>query len=199
MRHLRNAAYQGASPSVRELMRLMGYRSPQSISRILQRLQDWGFIRRNGEGRIQLLKGAVSHCDNAVTVDVPLVGSAPCGAPLLAEQNVECFIPVSVELAAPPHAYFLLRTTGDSMNLAGIQDGDLVLVRKQVVADSGERVVALVDGQATIKRLRKERGVVLLEPQSTNKRHRPIIAHADFRVQGVVVTAVPNKMHSKLL
>jgi SOS-response transcriptional repressor LexA len=67
-----------------------------------------------------------------------------------------------------------------------IEDGDLVLVRQQLTAESGEVVVALVDGEATIKRLERGPGYFLLKPESTNPNHKPIVATQDFSVAGVV-------------
>jgi len=76
------------------------------------------------------------------------------------------------------------------MDRAGIQDGDLVLVRQQDVANPGDRVVALIDDEATVKRFRIARDVILLEPQSNNPSHKPIVVDSDFRIQGVVVAAL---------
>lgn len=67
-----------------------------------------------------------------------------------------------------------------------IDDGDLVLVRQQEKADPGKIIVALVDGEATIKKLIKGTGYYMLKPESTNPKHRPIIVAQDFRVQGIV-------------
>ena len=192
VRCIRNAVLQrGVAPSVRELQRALGYRSPRSASDILDRLAERGMVRRRGDGRLQLLKDPVEHESHARTVEIPLVGAAPCGQPLLAEENVEMAMPVSTRLARPPHRYFLLRAHGDSMTEAGIQDGDLVLVRQQPTADNGEKVVVLVNDEATIKEFHRLRSVVVLKPRSDNPQHRPIILADDFQIQGVVVTAIP--------
>jgi repressor LexA len=79
------------------------------------------------------------------------------------------------------------------MNEAGIQDGDLVLVRQQTTARSGERVVALIDNDATVKRLRLGTESAILEPVSSNPKHKPIIVGRDFRIQGIVVVAIPKE------
>ena len=78
------------------------------------------------------------------------------------------------------------------MNKAGIQDGDLVLVRQQPVAEPGDKVVALINDDATIKEYHPQENAVVLMPRSTNTKHRPIILTEDFQVQGVVVTTIPN-------
>src|SRR5206468_2058202 len=104
----------------------------------------------------------------ARTVDVPLVGSVACGTPLLAVENFEAHVAVSKSLARPGSKYFLLRAKGDSMDRAGIEDGDLVLVRQQSHAENGDGVVALIDDDATIKAFHREKGVVVLRPRSNN-------------------------------
>lgn len=192
LRHIRNRLVHGGQPpSVRELQDQLGYQSPRSAALILMRLTAMGFIRRRADGKLQLVRDLPNVTDQATTVMVPLVGTAPCGLPLLAEQNVEANIQVSTGLARPPHRYFLLRATGDSMNLAGISSGDVVLVRQQAAADPGDRIVALIDGEATIKRFRLAVDAVVLEPVSDNPDHKPIVVTSDFLVQGVVVSSFP--------
>ena len=181
----------GQAPSVRELQDLLGYQSPRSAALILARLAALGYVRRREDGRLQLVRDLPECTDHATTVMVPLVGSAPCGLPLLAEQNIEASIQVSTGLARPPHRYFFLRASGDSMNRAGIANGDVVLVRQQSMASPGDRIVALVDGEATIKRLRVAPDVVVLEPVSDNSEHKPIVVNSDFLIQGVVVSSFP--------
>jgi len=129
--------------------------------------------------------------ENTQTVDVPVVGKISCGAPVLAEENIEDTIPVSTKLAYPPYKYYLLKAKGDSMNLAGINDGDLVLVRQQNTARIGDKVVALIDGEATIKEFSISNDAVVLKPRSSNKEHKPIILTRDFMIQGVVVSTIP--------
>lgn len=193
LRHIRNRIAHGERPpSVRDLAELLGYSSPNAAAYVLMRLIEAGYVQRRNNGRLQILRDAVDGSSQAHTVNVPLVGSAPCGAPLLADGNVEAWVAVSDRLARPPHRYFLLRAIGTSMNTAGIQDGDLVLVRQQPTAENGDRVVALIDDEATIKVFRRAGDVVALEPRSSDKKHRAIILTSDFRVQGVVQSAIPS-------
>lgn len=129
-----------------------------------------------------------------VTAEVPLVGSVACGLPSLAEQTPEALIEVSTKLAQPGFSYFLLRAKGNSMNKSGIHDGDLVLVRQQSTARPGDKVVALVNDEATIKHFHPGRDVVVLRPNSTQTRCKPIVLSKDFIIQGVVVATLPAKM-----
>lgn len=120
-------------------------------------------------------------------VSIPLVGSAPCGNPLLGDENIEDYIEVDKFKIKPGFHYFILRAIGDSMNLAGINDGDLVLCRQQIKADTGDRVVSLLGDNVTIK-VYGERinGVRKLLPKSTNKKHKPITPLRGDTVQGIV-------------
>ena len=77
------------------------------------------------------------------------------------------------------------------MNRAGINDGDLVLVRQQPVAENGDRVVALIDDSATIKILQRFSDKIVLMPRSTDPSHQPIILERDFHIQGVVIDVIP--------
>lgn len=184
-------AHGGAAPSVRELAAALGFSSPRSSADVINRLIELGFLKRKEDRSLQLLRTPKEEIDRESTVEIPLVGSAPCGAPLLAEENVQCMIPVSTRLARPRQRYFLLRAVGDSMTEAGIGDGSLVLVRQQPSAEIGDVVVALVDDEATIKELRPSADAVVLMPRSRNKAHKPIVLRRDFQVQGVVVATLP--------
>ncbi|HCJ52684.1 MAG TPA: hypothetical protein DHV25_03095 [Candidatus Kerfeldbacteria bacterium] len=132
--------------------------------------------------------GLVKSPITVAMVQVPLVGSAPCGNPLLGEENIEEYISVEKSKIKPGYKYFILRAEGDSMDKAGINDGDLVLCRQQEKADTGDRVVALLGGEnVTIKEYGpRENGVRLLLPKSTNKRHAPITPSEGDGVQGIV-------------
>jgi len=183
-------AHKGRTPSIRELQLELGYAWPRSAAHLLEKLEQLGFVKRRSGKSIQLIRDLEDDNYSAKTVNVPLVGSVSCGSPLLAEENYEGLIPVSTKLAKPPHKYFLLKARGDSMNEAGIEDGSFVLVRQQATAHDGQDVVALVDNEATIKRLRRVRDAIRLEPVSSNPEHELIILQRNFRVQGIVVGTV---------
>ena len=145
---------------------------------------------KSRSGDYQLLTDPVLGTASAQTVDVPVVGSVACGKPILAEENIEGYIPVSTSIAKRGAKHFFLHAHGDSMNKAGINDGDMVLIRLQATADEGDRVVALVDEEVTIKEFRRSNTMVVLMPRSTNPAHQPIILTEDFKVQGLVVAVI---------
>lgn len=185
-------AHTGKAPSVRDLMRELGYRSPHSAMLVLNRLINIGVLRRGAGKKLEINEDPDRTLMSANTVQVRLVGNVACGRPLLAEENVEMTIPVSTTLALPPHRYFLLRAIGDSMNKKGIQAQDLVLVRQQPDAENGQVVVALIDDEATVKEILKSQDTIVLRPRSTNSDHKPIVLANDFQVQGIVVATIPS-------
>lgn len=184
--------HRGRTPSVRELMGALGYKSPRSAQDILEQLSDKLIIRKFADGDYQLLRDPTLGQAHIQTVNVPIVGAVAAGTPILAEENIEGFVAISTTLARPGGKYYLLRARGDSMNEVGINDGDYVLVRQQPVANAGDRVIALIDDEATVKEYWPEKEIVVLKPRSTNPENKPIIVDRDFQIQGVVVAAVPD-------
>jgi repressor LexA len=193
LRHIRNSiAHRGRTPSVRELMEALGYKSPRSAQDLLAQLTTKNAVKKLASGEYQLLRDAARTKAHEQTVDVPIIGVVAAGMPILAEENIEGFIPISTSLARSGAQHFLLLVKGDSMDKAGINNGDFVLVRQQSTADPGQNVVALIDGEATVKTFSRSRDVVVLKPQSTNPAHQPIILDHDFQIQGIVIRSIHN-------
>lgn len=186
--------YRGRTPSLRAIAEHMDYGSPRSAAMLIERLTKKGYLARTPAGNLRLLREIDPQSLIGQVVELPLVGSVTCGLPMLAEENVEGWIRVSQRIAKPGATYFLLRARGDSMDQRGIQDGDLLLVRQQPVADNGDRVVALLADEATVKEFRRDGGKVLLVPRSSNSVHRAIVLESDFLIQGVVVDVLPDPM-----
>lgn len=193
VRYIRNwLMHNGRTPSVRELMRELKYKSPRSVQDLLEKLEDKKIIQRTEAGNIQLKNDPESTSSHAQTINVPIVGTVSCGNPIWAEKNIEGFVAVSTSIAKSGSKYFLLRASGDSMNMAGINNGDLTLVKQQPTAQNGDKVVALIDDEATIKEYRHAGNSIVLQPKSTNPSHSPIILTEDFQIQGVVENVIPN-------
>lgn len=182
----------GRTPSVRDLMKDLGYKSPKSIQDILKSLEERKVIEKLENGGYKLIYNPDLGMMHAQTVNVPLVGEVACGSPILAQENIEAMIPVSTSMAKSGYKYYLLHATGDSMNEAGINNGDLLLIRQQSTAEEGQKVVALIDDGATVKEFHKTKNAIILKPRSKNKNHKPIILTEDFQIQGVVVGTIPN-------
>lgn len=193
IRHIRNTfVHSGRAPSVRELQQALGYRSPHSAAFLIGQLVKAGVLGKNDAGVLRLLKDPVEQSDRTQTIDLPLVGTASCGPLMLAEENIEAMIPVSKAVAKPGYKYFLLKAGGDSMNKAGIKNSDILIIRQQPTADEGDIVVALVDDEATIKKIHYDKDVIILKPESKNKKYKPIILADDFKIQGVVISVLSN-------
>ena len=116
-------------------------------------------------------------------VNVPIVGTVAAGVPILAEDNIEDYLPIPVEML-PNKEVFMLNVKGNSMIDAGIYNGDKVLVAKQSTAENGDKVVALIDDSATVKTFYKEDGHYRLQPE--NQSMSPIIVE-DVKILGKVI------------
>ncbi len=187
--HLMN---EGHMPSVRDLMRGLNYKSPRSAAVILQKFTEKGILTKKQDGSFQLNEFDISENfgTREQTLNIPLLGTVACGLPIFAEENVEAHIPVSIKILKKGHKYFLLRAKGDSMNDAGINHGDLVLIRQQEHAQNGDQVVALIDDEATIKEYHYNGSLVVLKPRSKNSKYQPIILSNEFRIQGIVEAVI---------
>jgi repressor LexA len=170
-------------PSVREIGEAVGLSSSSTVHNHLNQLERRGLIHRDpSKSRtVQLVQDAGIDTQRRNAVSVPVVGNVAAGAPILAEQNIEEHILLSPDLAQ--EGFFLLRVRGDSMINAGILNGDLVLVRPQQEAPNGTIVVALVDGEATVKRFERGNGHVKLVAE--NPAYEPIVT-TNVSLVGVV-------------
>lgn len=180
----------GRPPTIEELRAQLRVGSTRTVLRYLQKLEDAGTIERwPGARGMRVKKRSIGGLR---TITIPIVGEAPAGPLIVAEENREGWIHLSSDRVKSGDHVFLLRVRGDSMNRASvhgkkIENGDLVLIRQQPDASDGAIVVALIDGQATIKRVRHGSDYVVLSPDSSNKNHRPFVVTDDLQIQGVVI------------
>lgn len=197
---IRNRLVHGLdTPTLREINEVTEKSSPRSAVLALERLERAGLVKRTGR-KIQLVSFGMRDNHSISTVNVPLVGCIAAGVPMLAKENVEAIIPVSTGLARPGSKYFLLRVVGDSMNEAKvggveIKNGSIVLVRQQPSADDGDKVVALINDEATVKILERKNGMVILRPKSSKTKYRPIVLTDNCIIQGVVVGVLPPDLY----
>jgi repressor LexA len=191
LRAIRNSlVHQGLPPTIEELRQTLAVGSTRTILRYLRWLEEEGDIKRwPGARGIRLCRDPEAGVE---TRAVPLVGEAPAGPLTFAEENLDGWVRLPIKLTSPRSArFFLLRVRGNSMDRAvvegeRIENGDLVLVRQEATAEPGTVVVALIDGEVTIKRFAQGPGYCVLRPDSTDPSYQPIILDGDFRVQGVV-------------
>lgn len=172
----------GISPSYRNIMHELRFSSLSMVQKYVLALEKDGKIERTVVGNIQT---PIKLKKQGVTM-APLVGDIACGDPTEEESNIQ----ESIEL---PNAIFgggdlfMLHAKGESMIGAGIEEGDLLVIRKQNTADDGDIVVALTDGKNTLKRIFHKRGQVILHPE--NPKLKDIVAN-DCVVQGVLISCI---------
>ena len=174
----------GYPAAVREICEAVHLKSTSSVHSHLSTLEEKGFIRRDPTKprTIEILDDTFNFNRREMT-NVPVVGAVAAGQPLLAEQNIEDYFPIPVELL-PNADTFMLRVKGDSMINAGILDGDQIIVEQTPSAQNGDIVVALLEDSATVKRFYREDGHYRLQPE--NDYMDPIIVdHVD--IQGKVI------------
>ncbi|WP_156251211.1 transcriptional repressor LexA [Pseudactinotalea terrae] len=198
-------ATRGYPPTMREIGDVVGLASPSSVKYQLAVLEEKGYLRRDpistraieivapdddvamagseGGRHLTLHDGGTTAAKPSY---VPVVGRIAAGGPLLAEQAVEDVFPLPRQLVGEGDL-FLLKVVGESMIDAAICDGDWVVVRQQPVAENGEIVAAMIDGEATVKTLKREKGTVWLLP--ANEAFSPIDG-TDAEILGRVVSVL---------
>jgi repressor LexA len=176
----------GMPPTMREIGEKFGIRSTNGVEGHLASLEGHGLItRERGKSR-----GIVVRSERSATA-IPLLGRVAAGMPVLAPENREGEVMVDLSLfnLRSAASLFALKVRGESMVDAHIMDGDTLLVRAQASAQNGDIVVALVDGEATVKRFFLERGRVRLQPENSSM--RPIyVERGDLAIVGKLVGLV---------
>lgn len=168
-------------PSVREICDGVGLRSPSTVHFHLQNMEEKGFLAKDGKARALTLaqtaeKAAAGPAEPVYEEPdipagrVPIVGTVAAGTPILAQECIEDYL--TFDTNGRDGEYFALRVRGESMLNAGILPGDLVVVHQQREAHNGEIVVALIEDEATVKRLQRRNGEVWLLPE--NDAYEPI-------------------------
>ena len=176
---------QGYPPSVREICDAVGLKSPSTVHFHLKHLEEAGYIEKSaGKGRalalaqdarvpaapVQAAPSALVEEAESMGNQVPIVGNVAAGSPILAQECIEDYL--TFDTGGRDGEYFALRVRGESMLYAGILPDDLVVVHKQETAHNGEIVVALLEDEATVKRLSRKNGETWLLPE--NPDYQPI-------------------------
>ena len=160
----------GYPPSVREICAGVGLKSTSTVHAHLNHLEEQGYIRRDSTKprALEVIDGTQSRGRS-----VPLVGRVTAGQPILAIENIEEYLTLPTEMLGRDEV-FCLRVQGESMIDAGILGGDIIVVREQSNAENGEIVVAMIEDEATVKRIYYEKARVRLQPE--NQFMEPIYA-----------------------
>lgn len=165
----------GYPPSVREMAAAVGLSSPSTVHAHLNALEERGLIKRDrtkpraievfNEDGSSAKQNPGAETETRGSITLPLVGRVAAGMPILAEQNIEDTFTVPTEIATDASS-FILEVHGESMINVGIYNGDYIIVREQHSATNGEIIVAMIDGEATVKTFYKEQGRVRLQPEN---------------------------------
>ncbi|MDP4001388.1 MAG: transcriptional repressor LexA [bacterium] len=180
----------GIPPSVSELASKFKVKSKNAVAKLLNSLQEKGYIRKSGKARgIEVLNQSGEPIARGL-ISVPLIGRITAGQPMLAEEQVEDWLNLPVSLVKDRKDVFLLKVQGMSMKDAGILDGDMVLVKQQKIADINDIVVALLEDEATVKRLVKKDNRFFLKAE--NKAYPNIYPEHEWSIQGKVIGVIRN-------
>jgi repressor LexA len=179
----RHVGEHGYPPTVRDIGKAIGLTSSSTVHAHLANLEKLGLLRRD-PSKPRAIEVLVGKAKAVVAREgLPVVGQVAAGQPVLAEENIDEYVPVP-RIAGGDQGEFVLRVQGDSMKDAGILEGDHVIVRRQDTAANGEIVVALVGDEATVKRFFREKEHVRLQPENTAL--EPILTR-DVQLLGRVV------------
>jgi repressor LexA len=178
-------AERGYPPSVREIGERVGLSSSSTIHAHLKALERRGLISRDATKPRALRSGSMPPSHDAVVL--PVLGRVAAGVPITAQEDIEGEFLLPTGFVPRASDAFMLRVQGESMIDAAILDGDLILVRPQRTAENGEIVVAMIDGEATVKRFYREAGLIRLQPE--NQTMTPIYA-TDVEIVGRVEAVV---------
>jgi repressor LexA len=194
---------QGYPPTIREIGRAMGIRSTNGVNDHLKALEKKGALKRevlksralrpvdmpsppkSERARSNVMPAVMPASGD--TIEIPVLGRVAAGSPILADEHVENTVHVDSFLlgTGPRDRVFALRVTGDSMIEAGILDGDYIFVTKQIEARPGDIVVAMIDGEATVKRFQPQGDVIRFLPE--NRAMKPIVVRKeDFRATSII-------------
>lgn len=179
----------GYPPSVREIGQAVGLKSSSTVHAYLVELEKLGYLRRDPSTPRAIIPVTPEEKEVSTAVELPVIGDVAAGTPILAEENISTYFPVPVDMMGSG-THFILRVKGESMIEAGILDGDYLIIRQQDDASNGEIVVALVEDEATVKRIYKHNDHIELRPE--NHTMEPIIVN-DAAVIGKV-TGLLRKM-----
>ena len=156
----------GYPPAVREICEAVKLRSTSSVHAHLETLEKNGYIRRDPSKprAIEIMDDSFQMVRQEMT-SIPIVGQVAAGMPILAEQNINGYFPLPMEIV-PNNEVFVLNVKGESMINIGIMDGDQIFVECTDTARNGDVVVALIDDSATVKTFYKENGHIRLQPEN---------------------------------
>ena len=177
----------GYPPTEWEIARNFKIKWVRSVQQYLEALEEKGFIKRGGK-----MKRGIMPVNAAFGIKMPILGRIAAGKPILAIENIEGHILLDPSIA-PPGKTILLRVAGDSMINAGIRNNDLLVVRLQAHAENGEIIAARVNDEVTVKRFKRKKNAILLQPENPAYTAITIGAGDAFEIIGKATTCLSFK------
>ena len=178
----------GLPPSISEMAKSLKLKSKNAVAKLLNALQEKGYVRKSGKARgYEVLDGEGEAISRGM-MSIPVLGRITAGLPMLAEEQVEDWLALPTSLIRGRKDVFMLKVQGMSMKDAGILNGDLVIVKQQKIADLNDIVVALLEDEATVKRLVKKDGKYFLKAE--NKDYPNIYPEHEWSIQGKVIGVI---------
>lgn len=190
---IRGVVNNGMPPTYREIGEELGIKSTNGVSEHVNMLIRKEYIERPNGGR-SLARGLVlTNKSEALlerdVVPVPILGNVAAGQPILAEEHADEVLKFDQSITGGHRHVFALRVKGESMINEGILDGDIVLVRKQATANDGDIVVAIIDGEATVKTFFRERRRIRLQPANDTMRPIFVGSESEANISGKVIAS----------
>jgi repressor LexA len=190
----------GASPTLNELRKALGVSSLRTVTQYLESLERKGYIVRRKHARRNIeLRNLEEGGQQAIMITVPVVANVGCDdLSVFATETHDEFLEIDKELVQNSEDIVAVRAVGDSMQDAGIQSGDYILVQFTENVQNGDRVAAIIGDMVTVKRLERipgthgQQGMTVLHPESKDPRYKPIILRENFKITGKVLCVIPS-------
>jgi repressor LexA len=178
----------GLPPTVSEIAKYFKLKSKNAVAKLLSALEDKGYIRKSGKARGLEVLDQEGEAISKGMMSLPVLGRITAGLPMLAEEQIEDWLSLPTSLIRGRKDVFLLKVQGMSMKDAGILNGDLVIVKQQKIAEVNDIVVALLEDEATVKRLVKKENRYYLKAE--NKDYPNIYPEHEWSIQGKVIGVI---------
>ena len=184
----------GQSPTLQQIKSRLGVNSINTITRYLKKIEQKGYIFRRKYARrsielVDIDKNGIS----VSTTTLPVIASVGCdNLSTYAREDHDEFMEVDSELIKGKNNPVIIRAVGESMNDAGINNGDYILIEQTEQANNNDRVVAIVDDMVTIKKLQRTKEATILWPESKDSKYKPIVLKDNFKIAGKVICTIQN-------
>lgn len=183
----------GYAPTLQEIRSFVGVKSINTIVEHLKALEQKGYIirRKNAKRNIEI-RDIGTFGNTNPTVQIPVMASVGCDSlDIVANEIYDEFLEVDQGLVQNKEKIVAVRAVGNSMNDAGINDGDYALIEVTTDVENGDRVAVIVGDMVTIKKLERKDNLVILRPESKDPKYKPIILSENFKVEGRVIYTIP--------